>query len=199
MYCALCLCSVLVMTACNSGALSGKDYVNYIENEKNGLKHSKQINELSYQLQYCPAEYLLIKEYKTFDVSQKLLDAKINTKDSMLNFQLRIQNTAGNGDVLNTGSPSKEDYYNRIEFLSYGFEESIALINSKDTIYPAIYHFERTYGVAPYADILFAFNASKFMTEDVSVIINDRVFNNGLLKFTLTNTDRTKLPKLKAN
>jgi hypothetical protein len=190
---------IIGLGACRPSNLGGKEYVTYIENEDNGLNTSKQIEGLEYHLQYCPQEYLLMKEYKTYGLSQKLIDLKKKEAGSLLYFKLRIKDSKGQGDVLNYNIGSNDAYYRRIEFLSYGFEESIALVSSKDTLYPALYHFERTYGVAPYADFLIAFNSEDFLNEDLAVLINDRVFDNGLIKFNYKREDLAQLPTLKAD
>jgi hypothetical protein len=187
----------LLLYSCNKNELSGNDYIKHIDNESNNLKQTKSIEDLTYQLQYLPTEYLLLNEYKTFDLSEKLVNAKLKENDSLMYFKLRILGKNEIGEVLNYKTESSSDYYSRIEFLSYGFEENIILISGVDTLIPAIYHFERTYGVVPYLDFLFAFGTGKRKHKELSVVIDDKIFRNGLIKFNYSENTLNSIPKLK--
>ena len=189
---------VVFIYGCAKSDLNADDYVKYVESEKNNIKNTKQIEDLSFSLQYCPTEYLLLKEYKTNNLSEKLIDQRKKDNDSMVFFKLRIS-AKNNNDILNYQISSNDDYYQRIQYLSYGFEEDIALLNGKDTIFPALFHFERTYGVVPFADFMLAFNTKIKEPENFQVILDDKVFNTGLLKFSYSNKDIQDIPKLKTN
>lgn len=185
--------------SCSKGKLDGDDYANYIENKNNPLNKEKQIGDLSFQLQYCPLEYLLMKEFKTTHLSHKIIDQRKKENDSLLYFRLRIKGKDQNGDVINYKISSNEDYYTRLDYLSYGFEENLALANGKDTVFPAIFHFERTYGIAPYADFMMAFKTNPVKDKDMDLLIDDNVFGNGLVKFSYSGKDIENIPTLKTD
>lgn len=189
---------VVLICGCAKNELNSDEYINYVESEKNNIKNSKQIEDLNFSLQYCPTEYLLLKEFKTNNLSEKLLAERKKENENMVFFKLRIS-AKNNSDILNYKISSNDDYYERIQYLSYGFEEDIALLNGKDTLFPALFHFERTYGVVPFADFMLAFNAKIIEPEKFQVIIDDKIFDTGLLKFTYSNKDIQNIPKLKTN
>jgi hypothetical protein len=197
------ICSVVIIViACAFGfrktELNADDYVHYVESDNNALSNSKEIEGLKFQLQYCPTEYLLLKELKTDLIPQKVIDERKQQNDSMVFFRLRIS-AKGKNDVLMYGLNSDGDYYSRIQYLSYGLEEDIALLNNNDTIFPAEFHFERTYGVAPFADFIMAFNTKIKKNDDFQVLIDDKAFGNGVLKFSYSNKDLQNIPTLKLN
>ena len=189
-----CLFLITLLASCSKSELDGDEFIKYVENESNNLKTTKEIGDLSFQLQYCPTEYLLLKEYKTDRLPNGMVEQRKKENDSLQMFKLRIKTQKGD-DILNYGIGSMEDYHARMEYLSYGFEENIALVTGTDTIFPAIFHFERTYGVAPFADFMMAFNTNIKHHENFQIIIDDNVFNTGLLKFSYNNIQNT--PKLK--
>lgn len=189
---------VVLICGCAKNELKPDEYINYVESEKNNIKNSKQIEDLNFSLQYCPTEYLLLKEFKTNNLSEKLVAERKKENENMVFFKLRIS-ANNNSDILNYKISSNDDYYERIQYLSYGFEEDIALLNGKDTLFPALFHFERTYGVVPFADFMLAFNAKIKEPEKFQVIIDDKIFNTGLLKFSYSNTDIQNIPRLKTN
>lgn len=178
--------------------LNAEDYVKYVESDNNALMNTKEIDDLSFKLQYCPTEYLLLMEYKTDNISNALVENRKKENDSLLYFKLRIS-AKGTNDVMNHNVGSTEDYYSRIQYLSYGLEENIALLNGNDTIFPALFHFERTYGIAPFADFIMAFHTKIKESDDFQVLIDDKAFDSGILKFTYNNKDIQNIPKLKTN
>ena len=192
------LLSVLVLASCKKNSLNSSEYISFVEDESNNLLKKKAIEGLHFQMQYCPAEYLLLNEQKTTPVSGQMVDQKKRDNINMLFFKLRI-NSEGNGDVLNYNIQSQDDYYARTQYLSYGFEEDIALVNGADTLFPAVFHFERTYGVAPFADFMIAFDTELKAQQDFQILIDDKVFNTGLLKFTYSYPDLQNIPQLKTN
>lgn len=189
---------VVLIYGCAKNELNPDEYINYVESEKNNIKNSKQIEDLNFSLQYCPPEYLLLKEFKTNNLSEKLVAERKKENENMVFFKLRIS-AKNNTDILNYKISSNDDYYERLQYLSYGFEEDIALLNGKDTLFPALFHFERTYGVVPFADFMLAFNATIKEPENFQVIIDDKIFNTGLLKFSYSNKGIQNIPKLKTN
>lgn len=186
---------ILLICGCQKGEPRSNDYVEYVERESNGLRHTQQIGDMRFQVQYCPTEYLLIKEYKTGDLSEKVVEERRKDNEGLLFFKLRIS-ADGSNDVLNYHLNSGEEYYARVQYLSYGFEENIALVNERDTIFPALFHFERTYGVAPFADFMMAFNTTLKTDGEFQMIIDDKVFDTGILQFTYQSRNLQNIPKL---
>jgi len=184
--------------SCGKDKLDGKEYIGYIENEKSPFTNSKEVDGLVFQLQYCPEEYMVLKQLKQYDVPQALIDRKKKEDAGLVFFKLRIK-TAEGSDVLNYGISSQDDFYHRIDYLSYGFEENIAMVSGTDTIYPGIFQFERTYGISPNADFIMAFDAKLEKDKEFQVLIDDMVFSSGLLKFTYSETDIRNIPQLKTN
>lgn len=192
------LISCCLLFSCTKEKLDADEYIAYVENESNSFVHQKQIGDLVFQLQYCPTEYLVVKELNTQKIPQAFIDKKIKENNGLLFFKLRIKTGSG-ADVLHYNIASDEDYYHRIDYLSYGFEEDVALINDKDTIFPGTFLFERTYGISPNADFVLMFDSKIKKDESFQIIIDDKVFNNGLLKFSYSEKDLAGIPQLKTN
>lgn len=193
-----CFILLLIVTACsNSKELEPLEYVKWVENTKNELNKTKQIKDIVYELQYCPVEYILLKEYRTPNISKKLINDR--KKDSLLHFKLRISESTKTQDVLNYELSNPVDYYSRVDYLSYGFEEDLYLVKGTDTISPAVFHFERSYGITPFIDLIFAFRTSTNTSNNMTLKIDDRLFNNGIINFNYSNTQFNNIPYLKTN
>jgi len=198
-----CIASVLFLmmalsfSACKQHALNGNEYVAFVENEKNDMVRTKQVEDLNFRVQYCPAEYLLLKELKTDRISAAELAQRKKDNEGMHFFRLRIRTNDGL-DVLKYKA-SEADAYARTQYLSYDFEQDIALVSGSDTIFPAVFHFERTYGVTPFADFMLGFEANVKAGSDFQLLIDDKVFDTGVLKFTYNDKDIQNLPPLKTN
>lgn len=188
---------ILFLQCSNMSSLDGREYVNWIEKPRNAINKQKEIEDLQYNLQYCPLEYMLLKEFRSDHISQKLVEDR--RKDSLMFFKLRISTKNNKEDILNYNISDNSDYYARVDYLSYGFEENIILVNSSDTLYPALYHYERTYGIAPYADFMFAFKKNNFKKSNFTICIDDAVFNNGIIKFEYSEDQLNNIPHLKTN
>ena len=76
-------------------------------------------------------------------------------------------------------------------------QKDISLLDGKDTVPCDLYHFERAYDVSPSATILLGFTASKKTKNDKTLIIYDRTFNKGTVKFLFKASELNNKPKLK--
>jgi hypothetical protein len=189
---------IAVLSACKKESLDGDEYIEYVDKVQNGITNTKEIDGLSFQLAYCPTEYLLLKELKTSSISAEELGMRKKDNENMMFFHLRIKSSTEN-DVLKHKLYNDNDYIARAEYLAYGLEEDIALIAGNDTLFPSLFHFERTYGIAPFADFMIAFASKVPEHGNFHVIMDDRVFNCGTLKFNYDSKDIHTIPILNTN
>jgi hypothetical protein len=186
----LLLCLVTTL-GCKKDLADQVELLNYVEDRDNGLCQEKTINSLTVKVQYCPDSYLSLLnnlEESNFTTSQQ------SDRDSLLHFKLRLS-ILGKTDIFDYDKPDVQEYYARAQYLSYDFENDISLIINNDTVAPAIFHFSRTYGVAPYADFIVAFS-KELPKEKMQLLVDEKCFGSGLLKFTFNSRDLANVPQL---
>ncbi len=180
--------------------LDRKEYIEWIENEQHEFRRTVQTDNLLYEVTLCTPEYIIAKEFRSSVIEKQSFKKRLTELAGLQYFKLRIKLTKSNSDVLAYNlEGGQQGYYQRVDYLSYGVDENLKLIqNSRtDTLRPALYHMERTYGVAPFIDFLVAFPLDSVGTDPHKVFMyNDLVFGSGVVRFDF-NTDKIKnSPKL---
>lgn len=177
--------------------LSPTNYVQWVEDPKNGLKKEKEIKDIVFNLLYQPAEYIICQDRKKESITSDELKKELDAHSELEYYNLKIAAKDANGELLKYNLDRGADYKERVDYYAFQFEKDIKLITGTDTIPCSIFHFERTYDVAPYSSFLFAFKIpAKSKGKDRTIIIDDKIFNKGTVKFFFSEKRIKTLPKL---
>jgi hypothetical protein len=185
-----------LFSSSNEKELSAAAYINYVEDPGNGLLKEKEIDDIKFSLQYEPYEYLCIKELGHDSVKKEELQAAIKEREDMDYFVLKIQAKNNNQELLKYKLSDEKQYQERVDYFSFRMQDDIKLIEGKDSLFCRMFHFERIFGVAPYAKFVLGFEKSK-RDEDKLFVFEDRVFKSGTIKLIITKEDITNIPSLK--
>lgn len=171
------------------------EYFNYFNNFNEGsfIEHSE--NGFIYQLQLRSPEFMAINELKGTD-AQDFSDVSSISKDfeEGQNFCLRIKSEK-HEDVMRKNLTSEEGYYKRIEMLSTYFPLMVTGMSGTDSIPCQFHHFERTYTVRPFVQVLFTLKENQDLEK---IIFTDAIFNSGnSIELDHIKTYIEELPKLK--
>lgn len=177
--------------------LAPVDYVNWCRNTENNLKKEKEIGDITFSLLYKPAEYVACQEEQTTDLSSDTLREKLKELEGLDYYDLKIEITSGQGELLKYNVESAQQYSQRVSYFAFDMQKDIKLIEGHDTLDCQLFHFERAYDVAPYAMFLLGFPKSKISTSERTFFYQDKVFNKGIIKFTYTPTEIAQIPRLK--
>lgn len=178
--------------------LDAPEYLAYCENEENGLTQSKQIGDLIYTSFNKPIAYMILKEQSNKGTLSVDSFAKQKAEYGNLDyFSFRISSDTYNDELLKYKLNSESEYAARIEYFSFKMQNDFELVCGKDTVNPALFHFERVFGLAPYATLIMAFETNNYKGSK-KIIYNDRVFNNGLIVLDYNETILKQIPKLKS-
>lgn len=184
----------------NQERLMPADYVQWMQDKDNGINKEKVIDDITFSIQYKPYEYIVCMEEKKEQLSDSVVKKKTEEISDMQYFDLTIALTSDEGELLKHDVSSYDQYDKRIKYVSFDMQNDIKLVEDGDTIPCSLYHFERTYDVAPYAKFLLGFAKGKKAEPAEKVItFYDNIFNKGLIKFTYTNEEFNNIPKLKTN
>lgn len=179
--------------------LTPKQYVNWINDQEiNSLTKKKKISEINYQLKHLPVAYMVSNELRKEQVSKDELDSLIPQYDGMEYYELKISVDDFNDETAKYGVYDLAEYQERISYMSFGMQDDLSLKVNDKVVPCQLFHFERTYGVAPYATFLFAFSKEEIGDEvkDRTVVLNDNLFNKGLVKFYWQAAEIENVPKI---
>lgn len=185
--------------------LDAKEYMQWMEDLNNGIKVEKKIGDFTYTAMYKPYEYLALLGLKKDSIKKKELVQKISEYSDFQYFTFRISAENQEEELLKVGLKSKEDYYTRIEYFSFKMQNDLKLIDGKDTLNCALFHFERIYGLAPYATFIIGFPLSKeenekktgkYIFKNKTILFVDNVFGSGNVYMTIKEENLNRIPEL---
>jgi hypothetical protein len=102
-------------------------------------------------------------------------------------------------DLLNARSPDPDDYFRKQYYFGSLVDADLLLVIGADTLPCALAHFERTYGAAPFNELVVSFidDSPEPYRDDLHFIYNDRAFGLGPVEFVIRKEDLQQLPSLK--
>lgn len=182
----------------NLTVLDANKYVQWMKNTDNGFRNEKVIDDLSFSVQYKTPEYIICMEQRGQKLNDTTVKQKISELDEMQYYDLRITMNEGQGELLKYKLSSIQQYNERVNYFAFNMENDIRLVDGNDTLTCGLYHFERAYDVSPTAVVLLAFAKNKNSDKkDKTLVIYDRTYNKGMLKFKFRANVLTNKPKLK--
>jgi hypothetical protein len=155
------------------------EYLNWAEKT---YKQKTTLGNITYELCYMPVEGLLLRNGEYTDMAAFRKDLKEN--DINQYFILKISINDFSGDPLKYGITTENEYYARVEHLSFGIKDEVYITEGSDTLQCTLNTFERNYNVGPYITEMFTFDKiSEGNLRDKVFVFNDRIYGNGTVKF----------------
>lgn len=174
--------------------LAPMEYAAWVEDKNNGLKVEKTIEEFTYTLQYKPTEYVALMELKKDSVRSLELNKKMEEYDGLQYYTFRIS-TDSRMELLKKNLKEGNDYYGRIQYFSFDMQKDLKLIDGKDTLDCVLFHFERVYGLAPYATFVLGFPLTEG-TNNKTLFYDEQIFGAGKIYLTVQSKNCKKLPSV---
>lgn len=173
------------------------EFVKWVGDKENNLSKSKEISEMKYHLSYIPKECMAYLELKDEAYTPEQFNKTLESYKTMTYFNFRIELKDGKGELLKYDLNSPQQYTERINYVSFGMQKDIFLVQEKDTLFPGLYHFERTFDIAPFTTVMIAFDNEKFNPEkEFTIVYNDKLFNKGFIKYNYQPKQLIDLPNL---
>lgn len=159
------------------------------------LSSSREFGPLRATLTYLPTDLLAIREA---GVEQPVQIAERRKEYAGLAYyQLRLEMVAGQGDILQFQASNSDDYYQRVEYYSFGLQQDLRLLAGVDTLPCKLFHFERNYGAAPYMDFMLGFEPEAGRAFDLTLIYEDRVYTHQTIQLVIPKEAIQQIPTLK--
>jgi len=187
--------SLLLLCACNQAKEPGA-YIRWVEDQSHGLVVQKEIDDIEYTLVYKPCNYILAKEYETQALRASQFGQRRKELEGMQYFTLKLKSTKDQ-ELLRAGIRSENDYYARLEYFMSGMQNDLCLVQGKDTLPCLMHHYERSYGLSPYNNIVLAFeNKPASAGEDKLLVYDDKVLGSGKVMLKIRSEDIADAPSL---
>lgn len=185
-----------LFTTCQKNVVSLENYVEWIKNPANGLNKTKQVNDIKFNLQYKPAEYLVLLENKG-DIDLDQIKKEISGFEGFHYFTFTIKKDDWNQELLKYNIQSQDEYMARVNYFAFEAQKDLMLVEGRDTSACTIFHFERNYGIAPDLRLLLGFkDKSPTVLNDFKLIFYDRVFQAGIIKINIDQNSLQSIPKI---
>ncbi len=176
--------------------LSPVDYRAWVENPDNGLLAFRELGNYRFELQYRPKDYILLKENRGAVTDAATWEAEKQSLGDLQYYSFKISSLSGNASPLENELQAPEEYYHRLAYLSNAVQEDLSLVQNGDTLPCRMLHLERTYQLAPYSQLMLAFEAPPADQGDRKLVFRDRVFGTGIVQFTLAAADLARQPQI---
>ncbi len=191
---------ILVLISCLSACsgdktLSKSDYLEYFNSPSGKFFKQKNFNKVVYKLKMQTPEYLLLKNNDSIQ-SLTQFDAELNKRRHTLNFVMLIEDEADSKQVKEV--VYKPELYTKLtNYANMQMTDEIKLVHGKDTLPCSLLYLEPANSMQPAIRLAFGFDNLKRSDGDYTVIFNDNLFNNGIIKFKYPNETFADLPKLR--
>jgi hypothetical protein len=186
-----------VVTACSKtpSLLNDKEYVNWMDSDQNKTCMVKEIGDFEFTILYKPIDYVIALENRGKNYSN---DSILKRKKELEGFQyytFKIKSLKDN-EFIRTGILSENEYYERLEYFVSTAQDNMMILEGKDTIPCAMYHFERNYGISPYSKMVLSFEERDSLNmNDKIFIYNDKKLGVGKIAIKINASDIKDLPK----
>ena len=186
-------------TGCNGvKVLMPDDYLKWMNDPSNGMVKQKEINGLMYEVKYLTPEVMALNELRKTNVGKEEFQNIRKQYGNMNYFRLRIYDKGG-GHIYNYLRKKRVDPDEVEAYYNYSAQKDwIVISGSIDTAKCTLFTFAKTYGASVEFDFEMGYiNRDSLRKGDMSLEYDDRVLNNGTLKFLFSSKDLQKIPQIK--
>lgn len=196
----LLVCIGLSLGACQKHTVKPSEYVALVRNEESGLSKKRQIGEYSYEVTYCPTAFMVANELRRNDITQAEYDtlSKKYEDSHYVILKIGLIGADAKTNIENYGVSSNQQLEQRLYYLSFAMQNDLHLVNGADTLSPALFHYERSYDLAPHRTFMVIFPKRKQNTNnsDMTFILASSQLGTGIVKFTFEHEKLNALPNL---
>ncbi|MCH2045452.1 MAG: hypothetical protein MK212_15145, partial [Saprospiraceae bacterium] len=116
----------------------------------------KEIGQLEIRAQYKPIHYIIAKEARKVELASNYVKEQEHELGNQTVYcDLRLTNNSGQGSPLTLGG--QMNYSSRLEYLTFGMQQDLKLVEGQDTLSCTLYQFVRNNELAPYVDVVLGF------------------------------------------
>jgi hypothetical protein len=179
--------TLLIFFSC-SRPLGPVDYIGWVEDRENGLKHTQSTPHASYVLQYEPPAYKALKSLSPEEVTRSKLRIEQEKYQEMHYFMLKIK-----------PHNEPEDEQDLSRYLAYKLKDKLQFVRGRDTIDRTVmYHLESSAGVRPFYRILLAYHR-KAEKDNLELVIQRNPLDDRRIHFTIEKSALSNIPRIQTD
>jgi len=169
------------------------EYVQWVRDERNGLRIKKQDGNYVYELQYQPIEYLVVLQERSEEIKASTLKEEAKKRGDLHYFTFKMATTKGKGIL------SDKDLFieNKEIYLLSGLQQDFMLTEGNDTLNCVMLHFESANNLVPYDQCVLAFEKSENPTSDIVFLFRAEKYSDEWVKIPIKRENLSRIPKLK--
>lgn len=180
-----------------SEQLAPASYLSWMEGADHGWLESKELGDFEFEVFLHPQEYQLLKETPKGSVmNQAEWDSLLAQPQAYQYATLRIKSTDGQTPVLRNGVNSQHEYEARIAYLAFAIQQDLSITQGEETVPCRLFHFERSFDLAPFITCTMAFPAFK-EPGAIQFQFNDQHFGNGPVRLAFSQDRFLSTPTVK--
>lgn len=169
------------------------EYVQWVRDERNGLRIKKQDGAYMYELQYQPVEYLVVLQERSEKIKASTLKEEAAKRGDLQYFTFKMLSVQGKG-ILSDKNLFIE---NKEIYLLSGLQQDLMLAEGKDTLQCVMLHFEAANNLVPYDQCVLAFEKSENPKSDITFLFRTEKYADGWVKIPIKRENLNRIPKLK--
>lgn len=186
---------LLCLASCNVSSRSPQQYIEAIDDNQD-LHKQIEMGDIVYTLSVLPPEYIAAK----YAFSQGKFDAG-QYKEKIGGIHKYIYSTVsmrtGQENILKYNVAEYADFQRRLAYFSdYAMQDIKLITDQKDTLMPLDYIYENNLGVSNENKMIMVFEMP-VTAKQMSLIFNDRIFNNYNLRLNVSTAEIKALPSIK--
>jgi hypothetical protein len=189
--------SVLFNVGCKR-QLKPAEYYAWNNSKNTSIIKTHKDKYYNFQVAFRPIDFMALSQLNGEKLTAKNFEVAKKGLVCCRHFKIDVQ-TKDTSDVLMYKLRSKEEYYERIKYLSTDISSHLYLIEGTDTLPCTFAHYERTYKMKSSATVMAFFERKDpdlSETTPMKMLITRGGFNPATLEFTFTEKDLNNIPKL---
>jgi hypothetical protein len=191
------LCALLLLMSFVS-APAGVDpdaYLKWCRDNKQQLSRKQVPGAVSYEATFIPQDLSLIKQSKNSTLTKETVADHRSASKGRMSFLLSVSVPEMGSQEFLLYAPNGKTYDEKLTYYAFGMQQDIVLVvDGRDSVPCTDYIFERSFSRNGNFTLGFAV-PNHYKT--LSLVVDDKAFDQQDLVFTYTRKDLESLPKLK--
>jgi hypothetical protein len=194
------LCTILLVNiclACKKEKLAMDAYRAFVLSKDYSCQTTQSLVAADYSIKWLPPfySYLASNEALNAKACQHINKLNQNQRPEVLEFLFEIKIKNQKQSLSNLNNLEKNTV--AVDYLSAQISRDLQMITeSNDTLPCLSSQLERHYSIDDKTTLLLHFSSKKDWGKSLTILFNDRLFNQGIIKFNFLSKDYSQLPKL---
>lgn len=193
--------SIILFTACGQRRLDASAYLNFLNEEDNGLVQKHLLDGVEYSLKFIPLDYAILLDIGPGMLDEIKLEQLRNEQSGVVTFQFLIKPLSGEYDALERNSNQVDNSDARISYLIGQINKDFQLSGNNGTFPCSLHHYERLYNKSAGHKVMLCFEVENYEKlidgEEIKVVFNDHALGTGRLIYKFKTNSLKSIPILK--